>query len=49
MEEVWGYSEEDNKNIVEVYMNYLRKKLGKSSKLIKTVRGVGYVIREGEE
>jgi DNA-binding response OmpR family regulator len=49
MEEVWGYSEEGNKNIVEVYMNYLRKKLGKSSKLIKTVRGVGYVIREGEE
>jgi DNA-binding response OmpR family regulator len=46
MEEVWGYSEEDNKNIVEVYMNYLRKKLGEASKYIKTVRGVGYVIRE---
>lgn len=46
MEEVWGYSEEENKNIVEVYMNYLRKKLGEASKYIKTVRGVGYVIRE---
>lgn len=46
MEEVWGYSEEENKNIVEVYMNYLRKKLGEASKHIKTVRGVGYVIRE---
>ncbi|MDK2946579.1 response regulator transcription factor [Geotoga petraea] len=46
MEEVWGYTEEENKNIVEVYMNYLRKKLGEASKYIKTVRGVGYVIRE---
>jgi len=46
MEEVWGYNDEDNKNIVEVYMNYLRKKLGEASKFIKTVRGVGYVIRE---
>jgi DNA-binding response OmpR family regulator len=27
-------------------MNYLRKKLGEASKYIKTVRGVGYVIRE---
>lgn len=46
MEEVWGYTEGENKNIVEVYMNYLRKKLGEASKYIKTVRGVGYVIRE---
>ncbi|MGM0641231.1 MAG: response regulator transcription factor [Thermotogota bacterium] len=46
MEEVWGYNDEENKNIVEVYMNYLRKKLGEASKYIKTVRGVGYVIRE---
>lgn len=46
MEEVWGYNDEENKNIVEVYMNYLRKKLGEAAKNIKTVRGVGYVIRE---
>lgn len=46
LEEVWGYSEDENLNIVEVYVNYLRKKLGDSGKLIKTVRGVGYVIRE---
>ncbi|HOO74543.1 MAG: response regulator transcription factor [Thermotogae bacterium] len=46
MEEVWGYSDEENMNIVEVYANYLRKKLGDTGKQIKTVRGVGYVIRE---
>lgn len=46
MNEVWGYSEEENKNLVEVYMNYLRKKIIKSDNKIETVRGVGYVIRE---
>ncbi|BBE30309.1 DNA-binding response regulator [Tepiditoga spiralis] len=45
LEEVWGY-EDENLNIVEVYVNYLRKKLGDYGKKIKTVRGVGYVIRE---
>ncbi|MBP7237876.1 MAG: response regulator transcription factor [Petrotogaceae bacterium] len=49
MEEVWGYSEDENLNVVEVYVNYLRKKLGDSSDYIKTVRGVGYVIREIEQ
>lgn len=40
------YSWEDNveSNTVEVYIHRLRKKLGK--KLIKTIRGVGYVIRK---
>jgi len=49
MEEVWGYSEDENLNVVEVYVNYLRKKLGEGSDYIKTVRGVGYVIRESEQ
>ncbi|PNR92479.1 response regulator transcription factor [Petrotoga sp. 9PWA.NaAc.5.4] len=46
MEEVWGYADEENNNLVEVYINYLRKKLKGASQNIETVRGVGYVIRE---
>jgi two-component system OmpR family response regulator len=40
---VWGYDFEGEDNIVEVYISYLREKLGDSShELIKTVRGLGY-------
>ncbi|ANQ54369.1 response regulator ArlR [Thermosipho affectus] len=39
---VWGISYEGSENIVEVYINYLRKKI--SPDLIKTIRGVGYTI-----
>ncbi|CEP77421.1 MAG: response regulator transcription factor [Defluviitoga tunisiensis] len=46
MEEVWGYYDEENNNLVEVYINYLRKKIKNSSQNIETIRGVGYVIRE---
>ncbi len=37
---VWGYDYEPGSNVVDVYVGYLRKKLG--SKLIETVRGMGY-------
>jgi two-component system copper resistance phosphate regulon response regulator CusR len=37
---VWGYDYEPGSNIVEVYVGYLRKKLGKGR--IKTARGMGY-------
>lgn len=37
---VWGYDFEPGSNIVEVYVGYLRKKLGPG--LIETVRGMGY-------
>jgi len=37
---VWGYDFEPGSNIVEVYVGYLRKKLG--ADLIETVRGMGY-------
>lgn len=37
---VWGYDFEPESNIVDVYVGYLRKKLG--SDLIETVRGMGY-------
>ena len=40
---VWGYDFEGEDNIVEVYISYLREKLGDDAhKLIKTVRGLGY-------
>ncbi|MEE5993603.1 MAG: response regulator transcription factor [Oscillospiraceae bacterium] len=45
---VWGYDYEGGDKIVEVYMNYLRKKIdaGREKKLIHTVRGIGYVMKE---
>ena len=39
---VWGYDYSPGSNIVDVYVGYLRKKLGKG--LIKTVRGIGYCL-----
>ncbi len=47
-ERVWGYDFEGESNVVEVYISYLRSKLeaGGCEKLIQTVRGVGYVLRE---
>lgn len=40
---VWGYDYDPGSNIVDVYVGYLRKKLG--SKTIETVRGMGYRLR----
>jgi len=40
---VWGYDYDPGSNIVDVYVGYLRKKLGED--LIETVRGVGYRMR----
>ncbi len=47
---VWGYDCEGNDNILEVYIGYLRKKLEADHEphLVQTVRGVGYVLRQGE-
>ncbi len=43
---VWGYDFEGEDNIVEVYIRYLREKLGDSAHvLIKTVRGLGYRLQ----
>lgn len=46
--EVWGEKDNAASNVVDVYMKYVRDKidLPGMSKLIHTVRGVGYVIRE---
>jgi two-component system response regulator MprA len=48
LEEVWGYDFEGEDNVLEVYIGYLRKKTeaGGEPRLIQTVRGVGYVLRE---
>lgn len=48
MEGVWGYDFDNASNVLEVYMNFLRKKIDKDfdKKLLHTVRGVGYVLRE---
>jgi two-component system response regulator MprA len=49
-DKVWGYDFGGESNIIEVYVRYLRSKLEVSgrSKLIQTVRGVGYALREPE-
>lgn len=48
---VWGYDYEGGNNIVDVYINYLRNKIenGSEKKLLHTVRGIGYVIKDGED
>ena len=48
LNEVWGYDFGGDDNVLEVYIGYLRKKLEADgqSRLIHTVRGVGYVLRE---
>ena len=45
---LWGYDYEGASNMVDVYIRYLRKKIDADfeSKLIHTVRGVGYVLKE---
>ncbi|MCJ7584431.1 MAG: response regulator transcription factor [Anaerolineales bacterium] len=45
---VWGYDFGGESNVLEVYIRYLRQKLeaGDEQRLIHTVRGVGYVLRE---
>ncbi len=48
LDHVWDLDYDGGSNLVEVYVNYLRKKVdaGHDVKLIQTVRGAGYVLRE---
>lgn len=50
LERVWGYEYAGETNVVDVYIRYLRAKLDEvcGVKLIHTVRGVGYAIKEPE-
>jgi two-component system response regulator ArlR len=43
---VWGYEYIGDTNVVDVYVSYLRNKLGDNEKYITTVRGIGYVMKE---
>lgn len=47
-EHIWNYDYQGGSNLVDVYIRYLRKKIDEpfSPKLIHTVRGVGYVLKE---
>lgn len=48
LENVWGYDFMGESNVIEVYVRYLRLKIDgeQEKRLIQTVRGVGYVLRE---
>lgn len=50
MDQVWGYDFVGETNLVDVYIRYLRAKIAEKTdrKLIQTIRGVGYVLREEE-
>lgn len=50
IEHVWNISFDTSTNVVDVYINYLRKKVdeGATRKLIHTVRGVGYLLSHNE-
>jgi DNA-binding response OmpR family regulator len=45
---VWDYTFDSFTNIIDVYVNYLRKKIDRNHpvRLIHTVRGQGYVLKE---
>lgn len=49
LENVWGYDFLGESNVIEVYIRYLRLKIEDEGekRLIQTVRGVGYVLRDG--
>jgi len=50
-EHVWDYTFDSDTNIIDVYVNHLRNKIDKEpfKKVIHTVRGVGYILKEEEE
>lgn len=51
LDEVWGVNFETGTNVVDVYVNYLRKKIDKekSTRLIQTVVGMGYALKDPDE
>lgn len=44
LDRVWGYQFDTGTNLIDVYVSYLRKKLGAMAACLKTLRGVGYVF-----
>ena len=51
LDTVWGYDYYGETNVVDVYVRYVRKKVDgdRDDKLIHTVRGVGYVMKDAYE
>jgi two-component system OmpR family response regulator len=51
IEHVWNMNFDSNTNLVDVYVNYLRKKVdhGEARPLIHTVRGIGYELSDVPE
>ena len=49
-EHVWDMNFDKDSNVIDVYINYLRNKIDKNSsiKLIHTIRGAGYIMRENK-
>ena len=47
-EHVWDYNFDTFTNVIDVYINHLRKKIdkGRENKLLHTLRGVGYIMKE---
>lgn len=47
-EQVWGYTFDTGTNVVDVYVNYLRKAIdeGFPKRLVHTVRGVGFILKD---
>jgi DNA-binding response OmpR family regulator len=48
LDRIWGIESSAMENSVEIYVHYLRKKLDQSQAYIKTIRGLGYVLKEKE-
>src|SRR3989442_14446681 len=48
LDAVWGFDFGASSNVVDVYVGYLRQKLEQSGRprLLQTVRGVGYILKE---
>jgi len=50
-EHIWDINFDTGTNIIDVYVNFLRKKIDRdfTPKLIHTVIGMGYILKEGDE
>lgn len=46
---VWGIDSDANYGVVDLYVHYLRKKLGAHESIIRTVRNVGYILKREEK
>ncbi|QGK73324.1 response regulator transcription factor [Flavobacterium sp. SLB02] len=43
---VWGINYDNNTNVVDVYISYLRNKIEQNHKFIHTIKGTGYILKE---